>query len=147
MALVSTFLFSGLLHEYVNRLLFFQHYESGHDDNLQNINAATTDKPFQSTTLPIVGKAMAFFAWNGCLIIIEKVVAERISTLWSSVLKSVQPTTPQTTKSSFLPTPLVSLFVVLLTLPVSHWFTGDWVHNGFFEHVSVGLPILVKMDE
>jgi Membrane bound O-acyl transferase family len=78
--------------------------------------------------VPLYTKLTAFFAWNGIVTLLERPLAP-----------FVQPIT------SKLPTLIVSTLVVLTVLPVSHWFTGDWVAGNFFNHLSHGLCVIRKV--
>jgi hypothetical protein len=43
-------------------------------------------------------------------------------------------------------TPLVkSMLVVMMALPVSHWFTDEYVRSGLFAHYAVGFPIITQL--
>ena len=46
--------------------------------------------------------------------------------------------------SKHLPLPIVSTLVVMTVLPVSHWYTGDWIMGGFFDDFPIGLFKIVR---
>jgi hypothetical protein len=37
------------------------------------------------------------------------------------------------------------MIVVLMALPVSHWFTDEYVRSGLFAHYAVGFPIITQL--
>ena len=113
MAMFVTFLMSGFIHEYSWSLMFYDHPD---------------DYSTEPVFTPLYSKLMAFFAWNGIVMLLERPLAPY-----------VQPVT------SKLPTFIVSTLVVLTALPVSHWFTGDWIVGNFFRHVTQGLFVIRKI--
>mmetsp|Transcript_249 Transcript_249/g.742 ORF Transcript_249/g.742 Transcript_249/m.742 type:complete len:438 (-) Transcript_249:168-1481(-) len=44
------------------------------------------------------------------------------------------------------PSIIVSTLVVLTALPLSHWYSGDWVVGGYFDDLSLGLWHIKKID-
>lgn len=71
---------------------------------------------------PIFWKLTAFFAWNGVIMWLERSAVGS----WCGKLTRRWPTL------------LVSTLVVLTALPVSHWYSGDWVEGGYFYDLSIG---------
>lgn len=67
-ATVATFLASGLIHEYVWLVLFYQNV---HQDVIHT---------------PPFGKSMLFFGWNGLLLVLEYTVGEK---WWNSLISNV----------------------------------------------------------
>ena len=86
------------------------------------------DDSAKPTFVPIYTKLTAFFAWNGIIMLLERPFAPFI-----------QPIT------SKMPTLIVSTLVVFTALPVTHWFTGDWIVGDFFRQLSIGLFVIRKM--
>ena len=82
--------------------------------------------------VPIYFKVLAFFAWNGLLVLLEKPISR---TRLCQALKQV------------LPLPVVSTLVLVPALPVAHWFVSDWVLGGFFMDLSLGFWTIVKTVE
>ena len=71
------------------------------------------------------GAQFCFFKWNDLLMLEEDACSER------KVMAEVK-----------LPAPLVvkRLLIVLLVLPVAHWFTDKYTRSGFFFHYAMGFP-------
>lgn len=73
---------------------------------------------------------MAFFAYNGIVVLIEyalkgnKFIAEM---------------------NKALPKPAITALVLLTVMPVSHWFTDEYVMSGFYSDYSLGFPRIVYM--
>lgn len=122
-AIFVTFVASGILHEYIWRLMFFRYEKDGpcHTDS-ENVKIEQETK---DCYVPALFKLTAFFAWNGIVMLLEN----RLGAIFRPL-------------SSLMPLPLVSTFVLLSALPVSHWYTGDWVHGGYFAQLSLGVWIL-----
>jgi len=66
-ATVTTFLVSGLIHEYVWCVLFYQNVHQDH------------------VYVPTFGKSMLFFGWNGLLLVLEYAVGEKS---WKNLVSS-----------------------------------------------------------
>eukprot|EP00586_Coscinodiscus_wailesii_P001647 CAMPEP_0172485318 /NCGR_PEP_ID=MMETSP1066-20121228/13326_1 /TAXON_ID=671091 /ORGANISM="Coscinodiscus wailesii, Strain CCMP2513" /LENGTH=61 /DNA_ID=CAMNT_0013250521 /DNA_START=1143 /DNA_END=1325 /DNA_ORIENTATION=+ len=61
---------------------------------------------------------MAFFMWNAIIVGAEQVVGK-----WWVFQRA----------GKILPQPLVTFLVLMTALPVTHWFTGDYVKSDYFE--------------
>ena len=107
-ATLSSFLVSGALHEYVWIVMF---YQSSHE---------------QDKYVPLFGKSLLFFGWNGILLTAEHLIGRE---RWDKV---VQP----------IPRMFVSLVVVMMALPVGHLFTGDFRQGGYFDSLATAWPVL-----
>lgn len=79
------------------------------------------------TTTPMHGPTLFFFTWQVCLLVLEKQVGH-----WK-IFATLQRS---------LPRPVLSLMVVMLALPIGHFFLDCYVHSAFFEHGSLLLPIV-----
>jgi hypothetical protein len=111
MAVVWTFRVSGLVHDYVWSLLFYQHEHTKNEDGV-----------CLDCFVPTVLKLTAFFFWNGTVMLLERPIGKYLSPI-----------------TKHIPTPILSTLVVLTALPVSHWYTGDWAKGGYFKDLSIGL--------
>jgi Membrane bound O-acyl transferase family len=80
------------------------------------------DNPETSYYVPTLFKLTAFFAWNGMALLLERPMTPYLQPI-----------------ASKLPTIVVSTWLVLLVIPVSHWFFGDWIIGGIFYDISHGL--------
>ena len=89
----ATFASSGLLHEYVLTALAFK-------------GVLLED---HSAYAPKYGYHLAFFVWNGLVLILEGLFYTHPIVQW--------------TKNT-LPTPLIVAMVIMTVLPIGHWFTG-----------------------
>jgi Membrane bound O-acyl transferase family len=115
-AIMMAFVASGLLHDYAWALVFYHHTSRRNE-------AGVCEDCFK----PFPFKLTAFFAWNGMIMLLERPVGRYLGY----------------TKS--WPTPLVSTLVLLTSLPVSHWYTGDWAMGGYFSDFALGLWHIRKL--
>jgi hypothetical protein len=74
------------------------------------------------------GMHMAFFAYNGIVVLIER--ALKGNKYIEELLKP-------------LPKPAITALVILTVIPVSHWFTDEYVMSGFYTDYSLGFPKIV----
>lgn len=75
-----------------------------------------------------VGLQLLFFLWNFAVVLLEYLLRDNKTIHhWSTTL----------------PKPVITAIVLLTVLPISHWFTDEWVLGGFFTGVSLGFPRLV----
>jgi Membrane bound O-acyl transferase family len=121
MALMATFVMSGLFHDYAWTLMYYKYAI----DDCQGDNASDNFNCY--TPAPL--KLTAFFLWNGIIMLLEKTPVGTMLGSWTAKW----------------PRPVVSTLVVLTGLPVSHWYMGDWVRGGFFADLSIGMWILRKV--
>jgi Membrane bound O-acyl transferase family len=83
---------------------------------------ATAGEDCPTCYTPIPLKLTLFFLWCGVVMLLER------------------PVKPYLTFAKALPTPLVATIqLVLLALPISHWFTGDWAVGGMFSDFALAL--------
>mmetsp|Transcript_4619 Transcript_4619/g.9732 ORF Transcript_4619/g.9732 Transcript_4619/m.9732 type:complete len:464 (+) Transcript_4619:49-1440(+) len=119
LAVVATFVVSGIIHEYVNYVLFSGKYNgNGHGITMNDEDAS----------YKITWKQMLFFGWNGILVSLEYCIGHWKIFQWMS---------------RSLPPIVVTALVVCSALPLAHLFTGDWIKHGFFDAVHIGTPIIV----
>mmetsp|Transcript_26717 Transcript_26717/g.37657 ORF Transcript_26717/g.37657 Transcript_26717/m.37657 type:complete len:407 (-) Transcript_26717:1300-2520(-) len=111
-ALVCTFIASGLLHDIVWCMTFYE--------------ATGKDQTFS----PIFLKQVAFFLWSALMMLLERPAGKLPIFQWIS---------------KNLPRPIVSTMVVLLAIPIAHWFGGDWAIGKLFHHHSLGVFLIVKL--
>lgn len=119
-AIIISFLVSGLIHDYVWAALFYHH---GHR---RDEETGICHGCFAPTTL----KLTAFFFWNGLVMLLEKPLGKLSPFTWCS---------------SYLPVPILSTLVILTALPVSHWYTGDWAVGGYFNDFAIALWHIKKL--
>jgi len=112
-AVVATFVASGVIHEYVNYVMFHGHGSTTNDE----------DAAYQFTW-----KQMLFFGWNGILVGLEYRIGHWAIFQWMS----------QT-----LPPIVLTALVLCSALPLAHLFTGDWIKYGYFDAVYLAEPIVV----
>ena len=117
-SIIICFLASSLLHEYVLLLISYT-------INLQN-NSNVNNKYY-----PYHGNQTLFFLWNGVLILLEGAISHWNIFQW---MKKV------------LPSYVITMLVLMLSLPVSHLFTNEYVQSGFYTHFKVGFPIFVLIE-
>jgi Membrane bound O-acyl transferase family len=118
-AVLLSFVASGLLHDYVWAAIFYHH---GHE---RDPDTSVCSKCFS----PVHLKLTAFFLWNGIVMLLEKPLGKLAPFAWFAKL----------------PLPLLSTLVVLTALPVSHWYTGDWVVGGYFADFTLALWRIKKL--
>lgn len=109
LSVIGTFIASGMLHEYINVILFSS--SSSSSFKLKNI---------------------LFFGWNGFLII-----SQFLTENWR-IMKWLNKNLPPFVKT---------VLVILTALPLGHLFTGDWVKAGYFDHINLCLPSIVRIAE
>jgi len=113
-ASVGTFVASGLLHEYVLAIIFLK----------GNVSPEEQRRNY--------GMHMAFFVYNGIVIFIE--YALKGNKFVARCLAEIQ---------KVLPKQAITAFVLLTVIPVSHWFTDEYVMSGFYTDYSLGFPRIV----
>jgi hypothetical protein len=74
------------------------------------------------------GITIMFFLWQAALVILEGLVG-----LWFAQLV---PTLPKAVRT---------VLVVLMGLPLAHWFYDSYLRSDFFLHSQVGLPMIVPL--
>jgi len=109
LAILATFLASGLLHDYCWSVIFHSPRDGGGNDG------------DDSGWSPLPLKPTAFFLWNGMVLLLERPLG-----------KYFRPVADN------LPLPVVSTLVLFTALPVSHWFTGDWAMGGMLKDFAPG---------
>ena len=115
-AVFATFLASGLLHEYVLLSCTLKGRGSGDAVPLFEPNY------FRQT---------GFFLWNALMLILEQYL--------SSVDELKQ-------FASKLPRPVRTALVVMTSLPISHWFTDEFIAGGVLNDFSVAFPRIRTID-
>jgi hypothetical protein len=113
-AVLATFVVSGIIHEYVNYVMFTG---QGNGGDL-----------IQRSSYRFTWKQMLFFGWNGILILLEYSIGHWAIFRWMS---------------KRLPQIVVTALVLCCALPLAHLFTGDWIKNGYFDAVYLAEPIVV----
>ena len=68
---------------------------------------------------PSFGGSTAFLLWNGLMCVFEALMSDWRICVWI--------------KDS-LPRPMRTFLVVMLALPVAHWFCDPYVQSNFFQH-------------
>jgi hypothetical protein len=119
-AALFTFVLSGFIHEYV---LYFMSLRR-HSSSLNSYDYSQS---------PTRGRQFLFFVFNGLLLVVERML-EKLDN--SFVLKRWLNSLVK------LPNPLKTVLVLLLVLPVSNWFTDEYIKSSFFADASFGFPLL-----
>lgn len=120
-AMALCFLLSGVIHDFVYACAFYAPQSTRDPD---------TGVCEDCYSVPIY-KLTLFFLWNGMMMMLEKPLANKPPFKWIS---------------KNLPVPIISTLVLLTTLPMSHWFTGDWVMGGSYEAMTQALWIVKRVD-
>jgi len=116
---MCTFLASGLFHEWVLAVTFFI------IDNDKDDDGHCSQCYYPET----YGKHFMFFLWNGFVIGIEFIVLNHFP-FFHSVGKT-------------LPSILRTFMILMVSLPVAHWFFGDIAKAGFFHDCQIVFPTIV----
>ena len=77
------------------------------------------------------GFTTLFFAWQGLLVSLESLMGD-----WKLFVRMGQT----------LPAPLRTLFVILLGVPLGHWFCDSYVRSDFFHQGSVAFPCFLPVE-
>ena len=108
-AALGTFLVSGVLHEYV---LAIMQRRIGEPNN-------PTRTPFE----PKYGNHLYFFLWCGLVMWLEKLTRRTTAVLW--IQKN-------------LPRPVRTALVLLTVLPMTHFFTDEYIGSSFYSDLAFG---------
>jgi hypothetical protein len=112
-AALATFATSGLLHEYILIVM------------------STNTKDQQAAPLLKYGSHLAFFLWNGTVLILEHLLKGRAVVTWVQTHFSA---------------PIRTALVILTVLPVAMLFTEAYIDNGFYADYALGFPRLIRVD-
>ena len=115
---ISTFVVSGIIHEYVNFVMFNDYDSSSSSSDI--------------VVYRFTWKQILFFGWNGVLITLEYCIGHWAIFKWMS---------------QNLPQIVLTAFVLCSALPLAHLFTGDWIRHGYFDAVYLAEPIIVCRGE
>lgn len=117
-AIFATFLASGSIHEYSWLVMFYVH------KNQKNSGTGLC----ATCVYPTYGKNMFFFGWNGLIIILQHMIGGFWLFGWME---------------NFFPSPCIAALVVMTALPVGHLFTDDWIAGKYYEHLQLGVPLII----
>ena len=81
---------------------------------------------------PLYGLHLAFFLYNGVLILIEYAL---IGTILHKKVSEFS-----------LPAPVLTAMVVGTALPIAHWFTEEYVKGHVYDGMKVGCPLVVPVN-
>jgi len=79
------------------------------------------------------GNSTYFFLWNAFIIAVERALDK------FPFFKGIK-------HGRFWPKKLVPVLVIMLALPIGHWFTDEYVRFGHLGHMSLAVPLLVRLD-
>lgn len=115
------FLASGLLHEWILSIVFRpRSYEMGSDGECNLPLCYVTP----------LGGSTGFFLWNAIIILAEYAIGG--SKLVAQFVHLV-------------PAPLRTVMLVMLALPVAHWFCEPYVLSNFFDHSELCFPMIKEI--
>ena len=77
----------------------------------------------------VYGAQTAFFMWNAGVVALEYLLRKRSGMKFGWL--------------EGLPRTMISLLVVLTVLPISHWFSDDYIRMDLFSDYKRGFPIIV----
>lgn len=119
----GAFLASGLFHEWILSFVFQPRtHELGTDGSCSAPLCYATP----------LGGSTAFFIWNALIIALEYSIGG--SKLVVQFVKTV-------------PAPLRTVVLVMLALPVAHWFCDPYVVSNFFDHAGIGFPLIKEISK
>lgn len=116
-AMLWTFLLSGAFHEWLLCGIFY--------------TTCVEDPEGASCYHPFYGGALVFFGWQALLVALEHHFGS------SSILQSI---------SRSLPSPVRTILIVLLGVPMAHFFLEPYVRSVFFRHGQMGLPMIIRIE-
>lgn len=119
-AVLMTFLSSGIFHEWILLMMFASNGSSGHQNNSKE----------NAIYQPNYGGTTVFFLWQALLIGLELTVGR--SKLFQTI-------------STIMPRPLKTAFIVGMGIPLAHFFLDPYVRSDFFRHGAPGLPMIVPI--
>lgn len=120
-ASTATFVASGLFHEWLLSVVFYS------DSDEQDVAECTAPTCY----IPGYGRNTLFFVWNAIVIGFEYAIGG------AAIFQLFK---------KHLPLTLISLMVASTALPMTHWFTNDYVRSDFFNDGQIGFPLIVRMD-
>ena len=115
LAMLATFVVSGILHEHA--LTLYQ---------MKYLLYPEIASPY----VPHYGRQLAFFLWNGFVVLLEHAL---------SPLPLFQ------RMKAKLPKPIITALVLLTVVPISHWFTDEYIRSGFYSDCSMGFPLIIYL--
>jgi len=118
-SVLVAFVASGLFHDYAWVLDFY------HTDYYYDTNGIC-----QGCYAPIFGRLTVFFLFTGLIMLLERPVSKLPFVI---------------SLSRILPTFAISTMLVLIHVPFSHWYYGDWVKAGFFHEFTLALWHIRKL--
>mmetsp|Transcript_9582 Transcript_9582/g.18814 ORF Transcript_9582/g.18814 Transcript_9582/m.18814 type:complete len:329 (-) Transcript_9582:153-1139(-) len=121
-AVFASFVVSGIIHEYINFVMFHDHGSNSISNSIGTNDNTNTMIPYKFRW-----KQMLFFGWNGILIALEYGIGHWDIFKWMS---------------QNLPQIVVASLVICSALPLAHLFTGDWIVHGYFDRVYLAEPVI-----
>lgn len=118
-ASTATFLASGFFHEWLLSIVFYP----DSDEDIASCNPPIC-------YLPGYGRNSLFFVWNAIVIGLEYAIGG------AAIFQLLK---------KHLPLTVVSLLVASTALPMTHWFTNDYVRSDFFTDIQMGYPMIVRV--
>lgn len=117
-AALASFLVSGIYHEWIVAVMF-----------LGPANTKCMDQQ-QPCFSPGLGRSVAFFMWNAIFILLEHHFGASYIFQWMK--KNV-------------PAPIRTFLVVMLAMPVAHWFMHAYFKSEIFVDGQAGFPMIMKI--
>lgn len=84
------------------------------------------------TFSPQYGRQFIFFVWNGIVLLLER--------YWKQGTKD-----KESSMMNHLPKPVQTALVLMIVLPIGHYFTDEYIRASFYDDCSWGFPIVVLM--
>lgn len=117
-AVLSTFIVSGLFHEWILTVIIRENDEA-------------CDKCFYPNRH---GGQIMFFLWNAMIVFLEFILVRSFPEFFQYFGKRLHPV-------------VKSLVLAMTGLPIVHWFMTDYLHGHFFQFGQIAFPRLILQDK
>ena len=149
---IATFIASGLFHDW---LLSFMSItikndkdDDGDDDDV-NVIQNNTSKPM----IPTYGPGFCFFLWQAMIVSIEYYILQLTTTTTKTKEKGNNNNNGGgmmlgkiCNLYAMLPKMIRATFVIMVGIPIAHWFLRPYVESDFFVHGNYALPMIIRLD-
>ena len=79
------------------------------------------------TWVPYSGMMCSFFMWNCMVVMFERAFGNQL------IFQRMKQTLPRQLKATL---------VLFTALPISHWFTHQFISSGFYSDLALGFPLI-----
>jgi hypothetical protein len=118
MAVLATFLASGLFHEWLNHHVFA----------ITDPKCYSMDHFSPACLTPTFGGSIGFMIWQAVLVALEWRIGNWLIFSYVAKMPSVQ-----------------SISIILIGLPLAHWFCEPYIRSDFFAHGQFAFPMILRV--